>query len=137
MRDPIRTLRKELSVTCPTDVYPLLKSIGKCGPVGAVTIVFVDKKGRFFDMLTVADGDDHVVDIVTRLLPCLDRRIAAIVLASDRTGEAPADRPSDEERWCFIATAARFHSVTMLDWFVVWGDKAFSVAEFATVPAGW
>lgn len=137
MRDPIRYLRKKLVVQSATDFFPLLKSLRKLDIPGCVSVVFLRPDRRFYDSITVTDGGCRVPQVVSHLLNIEDPKVGAIVLASDRTGEVPADRPDDEFDWVGMHEAASHCGIDLLDWFVVWGTKAFSVAEFAPVPAGW
>ena len=63
--------------------------------------------------------------------------LSAMVLFTDRTGEVPADRPDDELTWMELSAHAEAAGVSLLDWIVVWGRYAFSVAQFAPSPARW
>lgn len=60
-----------------------------------------------------------------------------LMLVSNRTGEYCADRPDDELVWEEMVGVARANDVVLLDWWVTWGTKAFSLAEFAPTPAAW
>ena len=55
----------------------------------------------------------------------------------DAIREVPADRSDDELTWMEIAALAAEHDVTVYDWLVLSDRWAFSVAEFAPVPAQW
>ncbi len=60
----------------------------------------------------------------------------AIMLVSNRTGEVPADRPDDELVWEELVGTALAHGVVLVDWWVLCGTQAFSIAEHApTAPA--
>ena len=137
MRDPIRYLRKKLVVQTVQDFLPLLRSLRKLDIPGCVSVVFLRHDRRFYDSLTVTDGGDRVAQVFAHLLNIDDPKIGAMVLATDRTGEVPADRSDDEFHWTGMHEAASHCGIDLLDWFVVWGSKAFSVAEHATIPAGW
>jgi hypothetical protein len=56
---------------------------------------------------------------------------------SNRTGEVPADRPDDELVWEEMVGATSTRRVLLLDWWILWGQKAFSAAEFAPSGPGW
>jgi hypothetical protein len=58
-------------------------------------------------------------------------------LLTDRTGETMADRPDDELAWEELVGQATAAGLELLDWWVIFGTQAFSVAEFAPTPAGW
>ena len=60
-----------------------------------------------------------------------------LMLVSNRTGQYCADRPTDELEWEEMVGVARANGIVLLDWFVTYGTKAFSLAEFAPTPAGW
>ncbi len=60
-----------------------------------------------------------------------------LMLVSNRTGQFCADRPDDELLWEEMVGVAQAHDIVLLDWWVTWGTKAFSLAEFAPTPAAW
>ncbi|MGI8517115.1 MAG: hypothetical protein ACR2ME_02050 [Acidimicrobiia bacterium] len=61
----------------------------------------------------------------------------ALLFVSNRTGEVPADRPTDETEWEALAAVCAREDVILLDWWVSSGRYAFSVAEFSSTPSGW
>lgn len=61
----------------------------------------------------------------------------ALLIVSNRTGEVPADRPDDELVWEEMLGAARSRRVVLLDWWILWGQKLFSAAEFSPSGPGW
>jgi hypothetical protein len=75
--------------------------------------------------------------LVERLCSVAGDEVDAVFIAVDRTGEIPADRPHDELLWMELVELASLQDVLLLDWFVVFGTKCYSVAEFAPIPAQW
>jgi hypothetical protein len=61
----------------------------------------------------------------------------ALMIVSNRSGQVPADRPDDELAWEELAGTAAAHGVVLVDWWVIWGTKAFSLAEHAPSGAGY
>jgi hypothetical protein len=61
----------------------------------------------------------------------------ALLIVTNRSGEVPADRPDDELVWEEMVGATRSRKVVLLDWWILWGQKAFSAAEFAPSGPGW
>ena len=83
----------------------------------------------------VTDGAEHLADLVE--FAWLYAEARDIFFAIDRTGEVPADRPDDELMWRELRELATTKELCLLDVFVVWGTRAFSIAEHAPLPAQW
>ena len=66
-----------------------------------------------------------------------DSGAPSLFVITDRSGEVFADRPDDELVWMELVDLAAAAGFTLLDWFVVFGTMAFSVAEYAPRPAQW
>jgi hypothetical protein len=137
MPDAIDFLRRELEFVDAGSALSLLRAIRRLDRPGSLTLVLVDDDRRLVDFLVVEDGAEQLVYVVERILEADWPEVTALFLVTDRTGEVPADRPDDELVWMELASLASFYDVALLDWFVVWGTTAFSVAEFAPVPAQW
>ena len=60
-----------------------------------------------------------------------------VLLLSDRTGQPLGDRPDDELVWEELVEHADELGLRLLDWWVLFGDEAFSVAERCPTPAAW
>jgi hypothetical protein len=127
MPDAMDVLRRELEFVDAASALSLLKA----------TLVLVDDDRRLVDFFVVEDGAEQLIYVIERIVEADWPEVTALFLVTDRTGEVPADRPDDELVWMELASLASFYGVTLLDWFVVWGTNAFSVAEFAPVPAQW
>jgi len=137
MPDAMDVLRRELEFVDAASALRLLKAIRRLDRPGSLTLVLVDDDRRLVDFFVVEDGAEQLVYVVERIVEADWPEVTALFLVTDRTGEVPADRPDDELVWMELASLASFYGVTLLDWFVVWGTTAFSVAEFAPVPAQW
>ena len=137
MPDAMDVLRRELEFVDAASALRLLKAIRRLDRPGSLTLVLVDEDRRLVDFFVVEDGAEQLVYVVERIVEADWPEVTALFLVTDRTGEVPADRPDDELVWMELASLASFYGVTLLDWFVVWGTTAFSVAEFAPVPAQW
>jgi hypothetical protein len=135
--EPISVLQEEVSLRNRDDALNLIAGISRHAPPGCLTMVFIGRDHRFVDMLPVSDGGDNVRSVVE--LGCSIAPVAAtgLLLVSNRTGEVPADRPDDELLWLELVQLANEQRITLYDWYVTCGTKAFSVAEFAPVPAQW
>jgi hypothetical protein len=137
MPDAMDVLRRELEFVDAASAMSLLKAIRRLDRPDSLTLVLVDDDRRLVDFFVVEDGAEQLVYVVERIVEADWPEVTALFLVTDRTGEVPADRPDDELVWMELASLASFYGVTLLDWFVVWGTTAFSVAEFAPVPAQW
>lgn len=67
----------------------------------------------------------------------MPEEVTSLLVVSNRTGEIPADRPDDELIWEDMVDLAAIVDITVLDWLIAWGTKAFSATEFADYPAHW
>jgi hypothetical protein len=94
------------------------------------------RRDRTFQVAFPVDADPRLPELVA-LVAGVALPGEALLVVSDRSGEAIADRPDDELTWEEMVGAATAVDVVLLDWFVVWGTRAFSIAEFAPTPAGW
>lgn len=119
------------------DALVVVRSVGKTVPPGTNTIVFLDADGRFVTNWSVVDSDDGLEEVVAVTCQMAPVEATAAFLVSNRTGQEPADRPDDESRWQRLGEIAEDSGVDLLDWLVVWGRAAFSLAEHAPVAAGW
>ena len=137
MPDAMDVLRRELEFVDAASALSLLRAIRRLDRPGSLTLVLVDDDRCLVDFFVVEDGAEQMIYVVEKIVEEDWPDVTAIVLVTDRTGEVPADRPDDELVWMELSSLATFYGVTLLDWFVVWGTNAFSVAEFAPVPAQW
>jgi hypothetical protein len=135
--DPIAVLRRDLRFRSTADALPVARALWKQRLPGSAAVILLDDAQRLVDLLCVVDGGDHLPDIVAMLCGAQIPNVTGLLLLSDRTGEVPADRSDDELTWMEIAALAAEHDVTVYDWLVLSDRWAFSVAEFAPVPAQW
>jgi len=102
---------------------------------GVDVVVAFDRKGVF--VLWVPLDRNSVLAEVVELIASVASPGERLMLISNRTGQGCADRPDDELVWEEMVGMARANDIVLLDWFVTWGTKAFSLAEFAPTPAAW
>ncbi len=135
--DPIAVLHDELSFCSRDEAMSFVAGVSRNSERGNLTLAFCDSDHRLVDMVVVADGGTGVRETVEILCGVVTIDATGLLLISDRTGELPADRPDDELLWIELVQIAKNQNITLYDWFVTWGLKAFSVAEFAPLPAQW
>jgi hypothetical protein len=123
--------------TSADDALRMAAAVSQRERPGSATLVFLDRNRELVDILVVEDGGDHLVEVLELVFTIDDRGAAGLFIITDRSGEVPADRPDDELVWMELVDLAATAGITLLDWFVVFGTKAFSVAEFAPLPAQW
>ena len=104
---------------------------------GSATLVFLNRDRGLVDIRVVEDGGDQLVEVLELVFTIDDSGASGLFIITDRSGEVYADRPDDELVWMELVDLAATVGITLLDWFVVYGTKAFSVAEFAPLPAQW
>jgi hypothetical protein len=104
-------------------------------PPGAHLIVGVDRDHRL-RLLLFMEPETPLGTTMSMLAEmCLPGE--ALMVVTNRTGEVPADRPDDELLWEEMLGATTSRRVVLLDWWILWGTKAFSAAEFAPSGPGW
>ena len=110
---------------------------------GTVLAVFLADDDGVVEFQPVDVGDEDV-DLAELVYMCCviarhqtRGRARKVVLFTDRTGEAPPGRPDDELEWMRVCSNAEEAGITAIDWFVVFGSKMYSVAQFAPIPARW
>ena len=136
MSDSVSILRSR-RFACAADALLVAAAVGRLRRPGSATFVFLDDDRRLVDVLVVEDGGDQLAHVLDMALQLQEPEVEELFVVTDRTGEVPADRPDDELVWLELLDLAAEHGTTLLDWFVVWDMKAFSVAEFAPRPAQW
>jgi hypothetical protein len=102
---------------------------------GSTMVLIFDAARWYLDGFVAAPSLllTEVVDAVAQHLQPGD----GVMLVSNRTGEEPADRPDDELVWEELVGTAAARGVGLLDWWVLWGTTAFSIAEHAPTPASY
>ncbi len=122
-------------LTGPDDGPALCAVVARRLEPGIDVVLGFDPAG-WLELVVPLAPDEPLAACVDLLAQSVDREWSLIVV-SNRTGEFPADRPGDELVYEEMRGAVLAHDVVLLDWFVVWGTKAFSLAEFAPSGHGW
>jgi hypothetical protein len=137
MRRDLREIRRAFRFDTADDATDFVAEMARRSSPGTAVAVALDRQRRLVDFRPIEDGADHLPDVLRFIVLCGDRRTEQVLLLTDRTGETLADHPDDELLWEELVGLARSLGVHLLDWWVMFGTKAFSVAEFAPTPAGW
>jgi hypothetical protein len=135
--DSLEVLRREIRFDSPKEAYAVAASVSRLRRPGSATVVSLDDDRRVIDLLVVEDGAGHESEMIELMVLSEESGLSSLFLVTDRTGEVPADRPDDELTWMELVELAASDGLVLRDWFIVWGTKAFSVAEFAPLPAQW
>jgi hypothetical protein len=117
------------------DALGLVAAVARRTPPGTDVFAGLDRRRRLELIVPMEPGS--WLPEVTDLLTAHFRPGEALLIVSNRRGEVPVDRPEDELVYEEIAGAARSNQVVLLDWWITWGTKAYSVAEFAPSGSGW
>ena len=117
------------------DAVPVIAALGRILRPGTSGVAAFDQDGEF--TLVVEVEHDESVTTTVELLASIALPGEHVLVVSNRTHQVPADRPDDELVWEEMVGIARANEIVLWDWWVVWGTKAFSLAEFAPSPAGW
>ena len=124
-----------LTVRTRADAIPVIASLGRILEPGDSAVVAFDEEHELTLVIEV-ERDESISECV-ELLSSIALPGEHILIVSNRSGQVPADRPDDELTWEEMVGVARANDVILWDWWVVWGTKAFSLAEFAPSPANW
>ena len=117
------------------DAPELCAAIGRNFVPGVDVVLAFDAAG-WMELVVPLGVDEPLEGCVDLVAQVVDRG-SLLVVVSNRTHQVPADRPGDELVYEEIRGAALAHDVVLLDWFVIAGTKAFSLAEFAPSGPGW
>jgi hypothetical protein len=135
--DDRRLLRHHTCFDSPDDARPFVAWLARRSRPGTAIAVMLDRQRRLLDVRAVpraADRPDHVLGLVATTC---HRRAVEVLLLIDRTGQPLGDRPDDELVWEELVEHADELGLHLVDWWVLFGDEAFSVAERCPTPAGW
>ncbi len=126
---------EEVVVHTRDDALPLVAALSTRTEPGVDVVLAFDERGALVAGIPMEPNCPlpKVVAIIAGVAFPGER----LMLVSNRTGEYCADRPDDELVWEEMVGIARANDIVLLDWFVTWGTKAFSLAEFAPTPAAW
>jgi hypothetical protein len=104
-------------------------------PAGVDLVVLLDPDGGWIDAFAMEPSSPlpEVVEICASGI----EPGAAVLIVSNRTGEAPTDRPGDELLWEEMRGIASSYGIHLLDWLVFSGQWAFSVTEHSPSGDGW
>jgi hypothetical protein len=128
---------RRISLASPAETMPLLKAAATRMGAGDVLVALLDDHRRLVELLPVASDDDELPELA-RVLAGAPAPVRAVIVATPRPNVVPADKPEDEPRWEEMQAAFADSPVTLLDWFVICGERwVWSVAEHAQTPAQW
>lgn len=136
-KDPIGVLHDEVCFRSREEAMPFIAGTSRHTKPGCLTLAFTDEHHRLVDMLVVDGGGDNIRQCVEIACGIVMLKARGLLLISDRSGEVPADRPDDELLWLELVQIAKDQRITLYDWMITWGTKAYSVAEFAPIAAQW
>ncbi len=128
---------KGVRIRTQMDAMEMVAAIARRTCCGDVAAVFLNDGGEIVELFLFAEGAEHLDELVYITCSPDEPEVAQLFLVTDRTGEVPADRPDDELLWMELHANAAEGETRLMDWFVTSGRYAFSVAEFAPIPAGW
>ena len=128
-------MSKKVVVRTREDALPFVAVLSTRIEPGVDAVVAFDKKGTF--VLWVPLDPNSSLPGVVELIASVALPGERLMLVSNRTGQACADRPDDELVWEEMVGIARANNIVLLDWFVTWETTAFSLAEFAPTSAAW
>lgn len=138
VRSPFRQLNRVFSFGSAEEALPFVAEMAARSDPGTATVVLLDNRRRLCDLLVVTEGGaEHLAEVLEGAVLRSDARARYAILLTDRSGEPLADRPDDELQWMELVELARSEGLVLLDWFVTYGMRGFSVAEFAPLPAQW
>jgi hypothetical protein len=136
-RRDLRAIRRAFRFDTAEEATEFVAAMARRSSPGMAVAIALDRHRRLVDFRPVDDGAEHLPDVLRFLVVCGDRRTESVLLLTDRTGEPLADHPDDELLWEELVGLADALGVRLVDWWVMFGTKAFSVAEFAPTPAAW
>jgi hypothetical protein len=128
---------KGVRIRSQADAMQMVGAIARRTNHGDVAAIYLNHDGEIVELFVFTDGAEHLDQLVYITCSPDEPEVAQLVLVTDRTGEVPADRPDDELLWMELHANAAEGATQLMDWFVTSGRYAFSVAEFAPIPAGW
>ena len=128
---------KGVRIRTQGDAMQMVGAIARRTNHGDVAAIYLNHDGEIVELFVFTDGAEHLDQLVYITCSPDEPEVAQLVLVTDRTGEVPADRPDDELLWMELHANAAEGATQLMDWFVTSGRYAFSVAEFAPIPAGW
>ncbi len=132
-----RSLRRHFSFGSAEEATSFVAAMARRSEPGMAIAVCLDERRRLLDFRPIVDGADHLDDVLRFVQHGGHHRTHAVLLLTDRTGESLVDRPDDELLWEELVGQADAAGFDLLDWWVMFGTQAFSVAEFAPTPARW
>ena len=124
-----------IAVHTRDDALPLVAALSTRTDPGVDVVLAFDERGVLVAGIPMEPGSS--LPMVVALIAGIAAPGERLMLVSNRTGQYCADRPDDELVWEEMVGIARANDIVLLDWWVTWGSKAFSLAEFAPTPAAW
>ena len=129
-------MRYVFKIASSEDALALVAEITQRSQPGDHLIAAFDRRHRLQFVLPVDVRNQPLARFV-ELICQIAKPGEALLLCTNRTGEVPADRPTDETEWESMAASCRKAKVILLDWWIALDRFAFSIAEHATTPPGW
>jgi hypothetical protein len=117
------------------DAVPLVAALSTRTEPGVDVVLAFTRRGRLVAGIPMEPGSS--LPAVVEAIAGIAKPGEQLMLVSNRTGQYCADRPDDELVWEEMVGIAKANGIVLLDWFVTYGTKAFSLAEFAPTPAAW
>ncbi|MPZ52345.1 MAG: hypothetical protein GEU79_06355 [Acidimicrobiia bacterium] len=126
-----------LRINTMDDVLAVVKVIGRKGAPDETFIAGFDDERCLQVVLPVDLGGNNLAEWIAAIGELTLPGEGLLVVSRRPVGDGPVDRPEDEETWNHMVAACPSDGPVVLDWFVVAGRYAFSLAEFAQAPTGW
>lgn len=131
-----RVLRRHTCFDTPDDARGFVAAVARHSRPGMVFAVCLDRRRRLVDFHCLP-GAHEAAEIVRVVQRCGHHRTCSLLLLSDRSDEPVVSRPDDELTWEELCGQADAAGLALLDWWVLTGRHAYSVAELTPTPAGW
>jgi hypothetical protein len=132
-----RALRRHYAFDTVDDAAAFVAAVTRCSRPGLALAVCLDPQRQLLDLHAVPGGADDPVAVLHAAAHTCSKRTQAVLLLTDRRGEVLADRPDDEVRWQELVDVADDLGLQLVDWWLLFGDQAWSVAERSPTPARW
>jgi len=122
----------------PHDAVALIATVASRPVQHEVVVVLLDAARRGGPVFVVETGDDRTeVEIVLAVIELVERlpAVDALVIGSIRPGASIDD--ADQYHWLDAVEAAGLIGVVVVDWFVLDGTTATSLAVRSGSPSQW
>ncbi len=135
----IADLGAHMSFDSPAGVMQIVGCLSHRSRPGEASFFFCDDDRQLCEAFFFERGEEVLEELVHFLCSPDEPEVSGLFIVTDRRGLGPVERPDDELRWMELVDSAREGATRLLDWWVLIGDQAqaYSVAEFAPIPAQW